>query len=199
MATTRGALTMPARPRFLPAGDARCVVEYRRRHRRAGQRARARRSTRPSRRRRLRGIVETVPTYRSLMVALRSRWLDAPRSERGDRGASASTLDESTLPQPRTVEIPTLYGGEFGPDLADVAAHAGLTDEEVVSNPRRRRSTCVFMMGFMPGFPYLGGMSPRIATPRLADAAHRRAGRVGRHRRQRRPASIRPRARAAGG
>jgi biotin-dependent carboxylase-like uncharacterized protein len=64
------------------------------------------------------------------------------------------------------VEVPVLYGGEFGPDLDEVAARAGMSADEVVATHAGTEYR-VYMMGFMPGFPYLGGMSPRIATPRL--------------------------------
>ena len=64
------------------------------------------------------------------------------------------------------VEIPTLYGGEYGPDLDHVADHNGLTPEEVIQI-HSSADYLVYMMGFTPGFPYLGGMSENIATPRL--------------------------------
>lgn len=65
------------------------------------------------------------------------------------------------------VEVPVCYGGDFGPDLARVAAHARLAPEEVV----RRHAAgnyLVHLVGFSPGFPYLGGMDAALATPRLA-------------------------------
>jgi KipI family sensor histidine kinase inhibitor len=70
-------------------------------------------------------------------------------------------------PPPRTMEIPVCYEAELGPDLADVAASHGLSPEEVA------RLHCeaeyrVYFVGFSPGFPYLGGLSPDLATPRLA-------------------------------
>lgn len=65
----------------------------------------------------------------------------------------------------RTIEIPVCYGGEFGPDLSFVAAHNGLSEEEVVAI-HTSGSYLVYMLGFAPGFPYLGGMSERIAAPR---------------------------------
>ena len=63
------------------------------------------------------------------------------------------------------IEIPTAYGGEFGPDLELVAQHNNLSAAEVVQIHSDTRYL-IYMIGFMPGFPYLGGMSPRIATPR---------------------------------
>lgn len=77
------------------------------------------------------------------------------------------------------VEIPTVYGGEFGPDLGFVASHNHLTEADVVSI-HSGTDYLVYMMGFIPGFTYLGGMDPRIATPRLSSPrTHIPAGSVG--------------------
>lgn len=65
----------------------------------------------------------------------------------------------------RVVKIPVCYGGEFGPDLEYVAAFNGLTTEEVI-NIHSSGDYLVYMIGFAPGFPYIGGMSEKIATPR---------------------------------
>jgi KipI family sensor histidine kinase inhibitor len=68
----------------------------------------------------------------------------------------------------RLVEIPVAYGGEHGPDLGDVAAHTGLTPAEVV----RRHSAgeyVVYLLGFLPGFAFMGGLAPELATPRRAE------------------------------
>jgi KipI family sensor histidine kinase inhibitor len=68
----------------------------------------------------------------------------------------------------RLVEIPVRYGGEDGPDLADVAAHCGLAVDEVV---RRHGAAeyCVYFIGFQPGFAYLGGLDAALHTPRRAE------------------------------
>jgi inhibitor of KinA len=68
-------------------------------------------------------------------------------------------------PESRVVEIPVCYGGEFGPDLAFVAEHNGLSPDDVVAI-HSEPEYLVYMIGFAPGFPYLGGMSERIAAPR---------------------------------
>ena len=68
----------------------------------------------------------------------------------------------------RTIEIPVAYGGEHGPDLADVAAHTGFTPAEVV----RRHAAgeyVVYLLGFLPGFAFMGGLAPELATPRRAE------------------------------
>ena len=64
------------------------------------------------------------------------------------------------------IEVPTVYGGEFGADLEYVAQTHGLTTEEVV-RLHTEQTYHVFMLGFTPGFPYLGELDERIATPRL--------------------------------
>lgn len=108
-------------------------------------------------------ITEVVPTYRSATVHYRPEvfsyeelnQLLAPLAQ-----GSAEEAEE--LP---VVEIPVCYGGEYGPDLLEVAQHCSLTPEEVIARhtaPTYR----IYMLGFTPGFPYLGGMDPSIATPR---------------------------------
>ncbi len=65
----------------------------------------------------------------------------------------------------RQLEIPTWYGGSAGPDLAEVAAHTGLTEAEVIDTHSSGEYQ-VYCLGFQPGFTYLGGMDTRLATPR---------------------------------
>ncbi|GGF30713.1 kinase A inhibitor [Halobacillus andaensis] len=66
---------------------------------------------------------------------------------------------------PRTIEIPVCYGGEFGPDLEFVAEHNNLTTREVI-DIHKSGDYSVYMIGFAPGFPFIGGMSEKIAAPR---------------------------------
>ncbi|MGE8081013.1 5-oxoprolinase subunit PxpB [Peribacillus loiseleuriae] len=73
------------------------------------------------------------------------------------------SLEEGQLP--RLIEIPVCYGGELGPDLEFVARHNGLSVEEVV-RVHKMGIYNVHMIGFAPGFPYMGGMSEKIAAPR---------------------------------
>lgn len=79
----------------------------------------------------------------------------------------------------RIVSIPVVYGGEYGPDLAYVAKHHQLTEEQVIQM-HSERTYRVYMLGFAPGFPFLGGMNERLATPRKATPRlHIEAGSVG--------------------
>ena len=76
-------------------------------------------------------------------------------------------LSASSVRSGRIVEIPVCYGGAYGEDLPFVARHAGLSEQEVITlhsaQPYR-----IYMLGFLPGFPYLGGLDERLHTPRLA-------------------------------
>jgi inhibitor of KinA len=124
------------------------------------------------------GIIETVPTYRSLLVYYNPLATTRSALERELRDLAAAGTSVGRSPA-RLVEVPTAYGGEFGPDLGFVAEHAGLPVEDVI---RIHSATdyLVYMMGFTAGFPYLGGMSPTLATPRLATPRARiPAGSVG--------------------
>lgn len=115
---------------------------------------------------RLPGVTDLIGAFCTLMVcydplACSSTELCA------QVGAQLRDLSAADATPGRVVEIPVCYGGELGPDLADVAAHAGLSPAEVVClHTRGRYQVC--MLGFLPGFAYLSGLDPRLATPRLA-------------------------------
>ncbi|SDP27270.1 5-oxoprolinase subunit PxpB [Halobacillus aidingensis] len=68
----------------------------------------------------------------------------------------------------RTIEIPVCYGGEWGPDLSFVASHNSMSEEEVIDT-HMKGNYLVYMIGFAPGFPYIGGMDKKIAAPRRDD------------------------------
>lgn len=111
------------------------------------------------------GVVEWVPAYTSLTVYYRPWDISYPALLQ-----ALKEIDRIRKPVPeadlKTIDIPVFYGGEYGPDLEDVARINGLHPEEVIqihSEP----VYLVYMLGFAPGFPYLGGLSQKIATPRL--------------------------------
>lgn len=91
----------------------------------------------------------------------------------------ADAPNDSRTSAARVVEIPVCYGGPYGPDLAFVAQRNGLTEDEVIAL-HVSGEYFLYMLGFAPGFPYLGGLSERIATPRRATPrTHVPAGSVG--------------------
>lgn len=124
------------------------------------------------------GMIEYVPAYASVTVfynPVEVRQMHAAADKSGKRSSFAlvadwlmqavGTLTQTEATLPRVVEIPVCYGGELGPDLAYVAQVNNLSEEEVIRLHTSARYT-VYMIGFAPGFPYLGGMPERIATPR---------------------------------
>ena len=122
-------------------------------------------------------ITEVVPTYRSATVHYRPEVFSYEELNQLLAPLAQGSAEEGEeLP---VVEIPVCYGGEYGPDLEEVAQHCSLTPEEVIARhtaPTYR----IYMLGFTPGFPYLGGMDPSIAAPRRKEPRiHIPAGSVG--------------------
>ncbi|WP_428028970.1 5-oxoprolinase subunit PxpB [Ancylobacter sp.] len=157
-----------ARTRFLPVGDTAFAVEFGDRidpginalvHRAAALLAGAP----PD------GLVETVPTFRSLLVHY-----DPLRTSAEALQAFIGTLEleEAAAEAPaRTWRIPVLYGGEAGPDLAEVARATGLSESDVIALHAGTLYR-VYVQGFLPGFAYLGDLPaaldlPRLTTPRV--------------------------------
>jgi KipI family sensor histidine kinase inhibitor len=112
-------------------------------------------------------VVEVVPAYASLLVIFDPLRVPRERLERQLAALAGEVADVRAAPPRRVVRVPVCYGGELGPDLGEVARRTGLPPAEVVAlhaAPVYR----VYLLGFTPGFPYLGGMDRRIACPRLA-------------------------------
>lgn len=150
------------RPRFLPCGDSALTVEF-------GS------SIDPSlngqvlaldallRENPPAGLIETVPTYRSLTLQFDptvmdydalTRWLEEATRDLPSHDAAGTRW-----------RVPVVYGGDYGIDLEDVAERHGLTASQLIeihSSAIYR----IYMIGFLPGFAYLGGLDPRIATSR---------------------------------
>jgi KipI family sensor histidine kinase inhibitor len=114
----------------------------------------------------VRGILNLHPAYTSVLVDFDPRLRSHAQVEALVLERLASHAAEAP-PEPRHVEIPVRYGGEFGPDLSDVARHTGLTEQRVVEL-HAAAEYLVYFVGFATCFPYLGGLPPELATPRLA-------------------------------
>ncbi len=155
---------MYAQPRYLPAGDQALVVEL-------GD------SIDPAINRKVRnlllaiegqnfnGIRDLMPSYRSLLVYYDPSVISIDQLTEYLKSLQSSSLD-MTASEPKLLHIPSFYGGDMGPDLDFVAQHNSLTPQEVVAI-HSGIDYLVYMLGFSPGFPLLGGMSERISTPRL--------------------------------
>jgi inhibitor of KinA len=128
------------------------------------------------------GMIEYIPAFTTLTVfydpfLLYQQYMESPWEKSHDRNQSVfgyvceileqiiQTADETEDSKVSIVEIPVCYGGDCGPDLTDVASHNGLTPDQVI-DIHSSAEYIVYMIGFAPGFPYIGGMSERIATPR---------------------------------
>jgi len=110
-------------------------------------------------------IIEIIPAYTSLLIIYEPSSMtygNLLNKLQKLEGRAKNILN----PPIEIVHIPVLYGGVNGPDIEYVAQHNGLTIKEVV-DIHINSKYLIYMMGFTPGFPYLGGMSPKIATPRL--------------------------------
>jgi KipI family sensor histidine kinase inhibitor len=113
----------------------------------------------------LRGVVDMVPAYASLLVCY------DPMVVSGKKLASALASRAKKNPgtgpgRGKVVGIPVCYDGDFAPDMEAVCAHTGFSRDKVIarhSAPVYR----IYMLGFLPGFPYLGGLDPALETPRL--------------------------------
>ena len=111
------------------------------------------------------GVVAVIPTYRSLTIQYDANLIGYKDLTNQLRDIDVNSNAHEILTN-RIVHLPTIYGLEFGPDLEFVARHSELSAEEVI-RVHSATDYLVYMMGFTPGFPYLGGMSEEIATPRL--------------------------------
>ncbi|MCW3786143.1 5-oxoprolinase subunit PxpB [Plebeiibacterium sediminum] len=113
---------------------------------------------------RIKGITEVVPSYCDILVHYNPLIINYPKLISKLKKVYLQTGDLK-LPEPKTVRIPVVYGGEYGPDINEVSKHTGRDMEEII-NLHTNNKYLVYMLGFTPGFCYLGGMNTKLATPR---------------------------------
>ncbi|MBC8014251.1 MAG: 5-oxoprolinase subunit PxpB, partial [Sporomusaceae bacterium] len=112
------------------------------------------------------GIIEVIPTYRSVMINFDALVITRSKlSELVRQTLNEIKVQDMERLSSKVVYVPVCYGGVFGPDLEFVARYTGLSAQEVIAI-HASTPYLVYMLGFTPGFPYLGGMSDRIAVPR---------------------------------
>jgi len=115
----------------------------------------------------LKGIIELVPSYCDLLIYYNPLTINHIKLLAKLRKIE-SKIDSTKRFSSKTIRIPVLYSHEFGKDLEKVAKHTQLTIPEIV-RLHTERKYLVYMLGFTPGFCYLGGMNPKLATPRKSE------------------------------
>jgi KipI family sensor histidine kinase inhibitor len=111
------------------------------------------------------GVIEIIPTYRSILVFYDPA-VTTPAVLQETLIDMEKRLPGIDIPPPKVIEIPVCYGGAYGPDIETVAESHGLTIEAAIrihSEPEY----LIYMVGFTPGFPFLGGLPEILHTPRL--------------------------------
>jgi inhibitor of KinA len=113
----------------------------------------------------LEGVIETVPAYATLLIHYDPLILSFTQVRNYTRERMAQLRDRESR-KPRRINVPVKYGGQFGVDLDSVARRCQLQIEDVIRIHSEKIYT-VFMMGFTPGFPYMGKLDEAISVPRL--------------------------------
>jgi KipI family sensor histidine kinase inhibitor len=117
------------------------------------------------RKRGARGVRDVAPGYCTIGVHFDPLQTDLVALERAIQTEYAAVEGVATIGDRHPIEIPVEYGGDRGPDLAAVARHAGCSEDEVIAR-HTQRIYRVYMLGFVPGFAYMGRVDPSIAAPR---------------------------------
>jgi inhibitor of KinA len=112
------------------------------------------------------GVIDFIPAYNELMICYDPLILSFHQLL-DQLHSLENKQDDIQLPDSKIIPVPVLYGGEAGPDLNEVAERNGLTPEKVIEI-HTSTDYLIYMLGFTPGFCYLGGMDECIATPRKA-------------------------------
>lgn len=112
------------------------------------------------------GIIEVIPSYTTILIEHECLIAEDRLRSILERLWVASH-DQADVLKSRIIEIPVCYGDGYGEDLADVAAHTGLSPDDVIKRHVSATYT-VGALGFSPGFAYLIGLPPELATPRRA-------------------------------
>ena len=150
--------------RYLPAGDEALVIEF-------GKTIDEEINNRvismatSIRNKRIKGVREILPTYRSLMVFYNPKKISYIRLVSTVK-ALGFKENEGEEEEKKTLIVPCCYDDSFGPDLSDMSKELGLTKEEIVKIHSKKKYK-IYMLGFLPGFVYLGGLDKRINIPRL--------------------------------
>ncbi|WP_426457155.1 5-oxoprolinase subunit PxpB [Staphylococcus cohnii] len=111
-------------------------------------------------------IIEVIPSYRAIMLHIDITKQSLAKVVNELKLEQLNKLDfDENLNKVKTISLPVLYGDNYGPDIQEVATHNQLSIEEVIKL-HTENTYLIYMLGFMPGFPFLGGLNSKLATPR---------------------------------
>lgn len=152
------------KPKIMPAGDSSLLIEF-------GAEISVEINRKIAavvqmmRERQVKGVVDIIPAFCSLLVNYDPRVVSYDEIYK-ELDELAQMDISAGAGHKKIFEIPVCYGGEYGPDIANIAEHAGISEEEVI-RIHTSSDYLIYMLGFLPGFCYLGGLDERIHTPRL--------------------------------
>ena len=113
-------------------------------------------------------ILEVIPSYRAIMLTI-DITKDTPQHIINQLQLDTLKFNNTEANQPKKIiNIPVCYGGDYGPDLEEVADLHNLTTAQVI-DIHTKEDYLIYLLGFMPGFPFLGGLSPQLHTPRRSE------------------------------
>ena len=114
-------------------------------------------------------IKDVYPTYKSLVINYDNLAIDYQALKKKIEPLIFEIIDnyDKNVSNDKVLEIPVKYGGEFGPDLKIMSKKLNISEESII-NIHSSAIYRIYMIGFMPGFPYLGGLDERISFPRLS-------------------------------
>lgn len=150
--------------KIMPAGDAALVVEFGKEiSDECNQKVMM--LANQIKQKKIRGVREILPTFRSLMIFYDSQVTNYLKLKKIIERIKPDTVKESELLK-KTLLVPCCYGREYGPDIKDMSKLLELSEEEII---KLHSDTVykIYMLGFLPGFVYLGGLNPKICVPRL--------------------------------
>lgn len=161
----KGAQNMAQTVRILTAGDSSILVEFGKEispeiNRRIAN------TVQLMREQHIEGVVDVIPAFCSLLINYDPRVISYEKMKKRIQALVRVDIKRGETSK-RLFEIPVVYGGEYGPDLAFIAQNAGMSEEEVIKI-HSSSDYLIYMLGFLPGFCYLGGLDERIHTPRLS-------------------------------